>query len=278
MKNDSLYDTGKNLLLLNIEKSWELSQGVGVKIAGIEIGINLNFIITSIASGSRYVALAPERNANGSFTQIHVIDQIHNAVDKGFHIFCCPLAYPQLEYEKEWEEAIAKAVNNNMIIIAPTGNDNRRHICYPAMLEGVISVGASDDLGQRWINNRANGSNYGDKIDCIAPAYSGIRGFWDRFRYFDGGALAVAHIAGVVALLKSVNKSLSYQDVQDLIRKYSSHSVIGFSQELGFGLIDTFRALSSLKPLDVNTEQLIKNLRNIRLQIDSILADLGGEI
>ncbi len=83
-------------------------------------------------------------------------------------------------------------------------------------------------------------------------------------------------MCGVIALLKSIKKDLTYHDILDLIEQYSSHSVIGFNADIGFGVPDVFRMVSSITPSEIETDKLIKRLRLISLEIDSIMSELGG--
>jgi hypothetical protein len=260
--------------LLNLEKTWQYSQGYGIIVGLLDSNIESSqsaILISSIAGGVKYI-LSEESDYEPN--QAEIIDKIHHAIDSGCHVFCCSKSFRDLQYEKEWEEVIVKAFNNNLIIVAPTGNDNRRHIDFPAGLEGIVSVGSCDEIGNRWIQNHWNGSNYGEKIDCVCPTYHYPRSWiWQTI---DGGGVACANMCGVIGLLKSVKKNLSFHEIQDLIKQYSSHSVIGWNQEIGIGIPDVFRMLASIIPSDVNTENLIKRLRIVGLEIDSIIEELGG--
>ncbi len=264
------------LRLLNIDKARQYSQGYGVIVGILDSDIETSqsaMFISSIARGVKYVkALEHDYEPD----QIGIIAEIHHAIDSGAHVFCCSKSSRDLEYEKEWEEVIEKAFNNNLIIVSHTGNDNRDHINFPAGLEGIISVGSSDELGQRFIWNHWNGSNYGNKIDCIVPSCEQPKGLFRNWSQIDAGSIACANMCGVIALLKSVKKDLTYHDILDLIEQYSSHSVIGFNADIGFGVPDVFRMVSSITPSEIETDKLIKRLRLISLEIDSIMSELGG--
>lgn len=126
------------LRLLNIDKAHQYSQGYGVIVGLLDVDIETSqsaMLVSSIAKGVKYILCEKPRY---EFYQITVIDQIHRAIDSGCHIFCCSKSFRDLENEKEWEEVIEKAFNNNMIIVSHTGNDNKRRINFPAGLEGVI--------------------------------------------------------------------------------------------------------------------------------------------
>lgn len=263
--------------MINLEKAWKYSLGSGILVAILDRKIEDSqsaMLINSIAPQAKFFPV--EGVDRGFYNQIEVINQIHRSIDSGCAVFCCSQSFRDLECMEEWEEVIAKAVTNGMVIISHTGNDNRRHINFPAGIEGVIAVGSADEVGQRFIWNSQCGSNYGTKIDCIVPAHSQARGLFRNWGHVDPGAIACANMVGVVALLKSVKKGLSFQDVQDLIKAYSNYSVIGWSQDMGYGVPDVFRMLASISPSEVDTEKVLGRLRLIGLEIESIMSELEG--
>jgi len=215
-------------------------------------------------------------DASGYVSQINVINAINMAVDAGCSVVNISLAWPRLENEKEWQWAIANANKNNAIIIAATGNNNRKQIYYPANIEGIFSVGGCDELGQRWIANPWKGSNYGVKMECIGPAFVQPTTWFMRWRYttVDGTSMAAANMTGVVALLKEVG-TVTYNDLVDLVEKCSSHSTIGFNEELGWGVPDAYRMVTSVKPAEVDMDNIVQRLRAVRVEIESIIGELG---
>ncbi|HYC87605.1 MAG TPA: S8 family serine peptidase [Thermoanaerobaculia bacterium] len=61
-------------------------------------------------------------------------------------------------------EAIAKALERNIVLIAATGNNGSANLDYPAKFTGVIPVGAVDAEG-----HRASFSAYGGHMALVAP-------------------------------------------------------------------------------------------------------------
>ena len=115
--------------------------------------------------------------------------------------------------------AIAYARSHGVMFIAAAGNegnDNDSYGLYPASydLDNVISVAASDR------NDRlVSYSNYGSsKVDLAAPGDQ-IVSTWpgSDWAYLDGTSMAAPHVAGVVALLRSVAPEASVADVRQAL-------------------------------------------------------------
>ena len=60
--------------------------------------------------------------------------------------------------------AITYAINNGVVLIAASGNNNVSSVDYPASNSNVIAVGATG------LNNmRSSFSSYGTNLDIVAP-------------------------------------------------------------------------------------------------------------
>lgn len=65
---------------------------------------------------------------------------------------------------KTCKKLIDVLTNKGMMIVAAAGNDNSQKQRFPAALDKVIAVAASDQQ-----NQKATFSNYGNWIDIVAP-------------------------------------------------------------------------------------------------------------
>lgn len=166
--------------------------------------------------------------------------------------------------QNTYNQAIAAGV----IVIAAAGNENSSQLSYPASYDGVISVAASD-----FDNNRAPYSNFGSQIDITAPGGDGSKdnnndGHADgifsllvddstnirksAYVFYQGTSMASPHVAGVIALMRSVHPGLTPNDVDILLASGSITNDIGVSGRddiFGYGLIDALKAVNEAQAL-----------------------------
>ncbi|SBV98375.1 S8 family serine peptidase [uncultured Dysgonomonas sp.] len=135
------------------------------------------------------------------------------------------------------------------VVIFASGNDSAPTVSYPASLADVIAVGALTPTGLR-----ADFSNYGDALDVVAPGAhiptTTINGYTESF---GGTSAACPHVAGIAALILSINPELTSREVRNTIEStcrkvgdysYSVNKMNGtWNNEMGFGLVDAYAAV-----------------------------------
>lgn len=159
------------------------------------------------------------------------------------------------------QEAFDRAVATGATVVVAAGNDNTDASgVTPASCGNVITVGATDARGVR-----AGYSNFGARIDVMAPGgdlgrddtgdgepdgvLSTLRdpaSGQDTYGYLDGTSMAAPHVAGLVALMKTLRPGLTGPQVRDLLARTAT-PISGCSVGCGAGLIDAAAALRALQ-------------------------------
>lgn len=141
-------------------------------------------------------------------------------------------------YAKSMEDACQAAMNAGTIVVAASGNESQSSIGYPAKYKNVISVGAVDEN-----EVRGSFSNYGEGLTIMAPGvdvYSTIpNGGYD---YFSGTSMASPHIAGVVGLLKGINKDFTQAQIIQFLTSTAYEPDEYEEIEYGAGIADAYAA------------------------------------
>lgn len=154
------------------------------------------------------------------------------------------------------------AVSKGCILVAASGNDNSSLPTYPASFSNVISVGSSSRN-----DNKSDFSNYGQTLDCVAPAGSGYpsdqivcasSAVDSGYGLRTGTSFSAPQVAGFAAVLAS-NGVAWYEAVSRIARTcdkagaYPYVTVTGktlgtWNRYMGYGRINFYRAMKTLVP------------------------------
>jgi subtilisin family serine protease len=184
------------------------------------------------------------------------------------------------------------------VVVFSSGN-NSTSVEYPALLPNVIAVGAISPCGERKSSTSCDtettwGSNYGPELNIVAPGVLvsatdrlGTQGYnpddpihpdcggtiltsdysnQDYTVWFNGTSAACPHVAGVAALILSVNPDLTGQQVRDIIESTaqkvrpdlytysttSGHPNGTWNSQMGYGLVNAYAAVQAACPTMVN--------------------------
>ena len=167
------------------------------------------------------------------------------------------------------QDTFTAARNAGVIIVAAAGNESSSQFSYPASYDGVISVSAVDAVRQL-----TTYSNFGTAIDVAAPggdfrADRNADGYPDSvastggedtsgfisfiYRFSDGTSMASPHIAGVMALMKSVNADLTPMIIDQQLALGTLTDDLGAAgrdNSYGHGLINAQKAVTTALSLD----------------------------
>lgn len=135
-----------------------------------------------------------------------IIQAINWAIEKDVEVI--NMSFGTCEYSKALEEAINKAENAGILIVAAAGNDNVTE--YPAAFETVVSVGAVGPDGE--VSEFCDLNN---DIDIFAPGeYITSKDVFDNPIISDGTSLATPHVVAAAAELFVCNSSTNAKIVK----------------------------------------------------------------
>lgn len=172
-------------------------------------------------------------NSEGSGPESASGDAIRYAADHGAKVINMSLAStvscqgsPKHPWATIYQDAIDYATSKGVTVVVAAANDNTDASGYaPASCNNVVTVGATDQN-----DKRASFSNYGSYVDLAAPGVqilsvkaaqcsicnSTLNG---KYAYLQGTSMATPHVAGVAALLLSVNPALTPLQIEDCLKR-----------------------------------------------------------
>lgn len=168
------------------------------------------------------------------------------------------------------EAAINRADDNGKLVVAAAGNQGSDELIYPAAFDRVVGVGAVD-AGKV----RASYSNFGGSVDLVAPGGDATRDanldgnadlvistwgvddggdFIRSYAGLQGTSMAAPHVAGIYALMKSVNAELvTPGQFRAWLASGSLTESVGNRTEYGAGLINALKSVDAALDGSVST-------------------------
>ncbi|TYS59980.1 S8 family serine peptidase [Sutcliffiella horikoshii] len=205
--------------------------GHGTHVAGI-VGAKTNngSGIVSIVKDT-YIMPIKVGDRQGAFAS-DIASGVDYAIENGADIINISIAGPK--QNNTLKEAIDKAVNSGVMIVAAGGNNSSDTVEYPAGYPGVVSVGASSLTGEL-----ADFSNFGDSVAVVAPGVeifstlptsfsTSISGYGKM----SGTSMAAPLVSSQAAMLKSTDRNLTGRQLKEIIEE-SSKNALDFPVRLG---------------------------------------------
>lgn len=185
--------------------------GHGTALAGIAAaGVNNGIGIAGVAYGPN-IQIMPVQvlGADGTGTDLDIIDGIENATDRGASVILMGFSSP--DYSPSLDAAIAAAWNEGVVVVAATGNDGSTSATYPAGMAHVLGVTSTD------INDQIpSTSNTGSALVAAPGVGIVTTGVGNTYHSISGTSASAAHVAGLAGLLKA--SEFSNADIFDQIR------------------------------------------------------------
>ena len=207
-------------------------------------------------------------NENYIISDERIADGINYAWDiAGADVLSCSWMRPNSSVITNSINAATSSGRNGKgcIVVFASGNDTANSnydmtVKYPSYLDNVLSVGSIDAWG-----NRSSFSNFGTALNLVAPGerivtatVPEVKGLNDLYELSGGTSFATPQVAGVAALILSVNPNLTSREVMNIMEKtarkvrsdrYDYKNTPGrpngtWNIEMGYGLLDACAAVS----------------------------------
>ncbi|MEM9389018.1 MAG: S8 family serine peptidase [Bacteroidota bacterium] len=240
----------------------------GTKCAGVAAAAGNNGIgVAGVTWGALIMPIRVADEFNNTLVN-DLAQGILFAVDSGAHVISISIGFDQ------GTSSLANAINYaqqlDVLVFASRGNDDDTVDVYPSYYSNVISVGGLSPCDTRKTPTSCDGvnswgSSYGggqDKMDFVAPSVNimttdimGTDGTGGDYDFFGGTSAACPIAAGVGALIRSYNSSLTADEIRTIMRETSVDiGIPGYDDETGYGRIDAHAALVAASPEPVEVE------------------------
>ncbi|HOV17253.1 MAG TPA: S8 family serine peptidase [Candidatus Cloacimonadota bacterium] len=170
------------------------------------------------------------------------------------------MSWGDTNYSPIIADACNYAYEHGIVLVASAGNMPGPYLSYPAKLACVISVSAIDPY-----KALAGFASYGPELDLVAPGqmvYSTYKPSGpEMYKEMSGTSMSSPFVAGSAALLKSIQPTLSPDEVRaKLLTSTDDLGPDGVDQYFGHGLLNTQKLLETVTAPYINVEYPADNI------------------
>jgi subtilisin family serine protease len=139
------------------------------------------------------------------------------------------------------ESAVKLAASMGCVLVASAGNSGWDKPHYPSDYDEVLSVGTIYEN-----KDRDNQSNWGDRLDLMAPGTGVLTTtFFNDYKSVGGTSFAAPYAAATAALLLEKNNDLKLKEVFGILQQTSEDMAPGgWNPKIGAGLLNSERAVN----------------------------------
>ncbi|THA24214.1 serine protease [Streptomyces sp. RKND-216] len=212
-------------------------------IAGQGHGSDGSAGVKGLAPGAQILPVKFQDHESQTGVSFH--DGIRYAVDQGADVIS--ISQGTSEDSRDLR-AIEYAIENDVIVVASTGNDGKKRKEFPAAYPGVVSVGGVDTSGGVWER-----SSWGSNTTLIAPAEGNVVAdpkSASGYAMQDGTSNATAFVAAAAALVIAEHPDITAGQVINRLIKTAKvpHGENANAQlpdeKFGYGIVRPLRAVT----------------------------------
>jgi subtilisin family serine protease len=143
-------------------------------------------------------------------------------------------------------EMIDYGLENNVVVVAASGNDGQNTHQFPAGYAGVITVGATNGRDEL-----VHFSNRGQHISVTAPGYDIVSvGNTDTTEIvsMSGTSMATPFVTGLIANMLTFDPTLTPAEIKYLLESSADDlGDPGFDESFGWGRVNVFNAIAAVQ-------------------------------
>ena len=182
---------------------------------GMDVNGHGTFVAGLIAWAAPQAKILPVRvldsNGNGSLSSM--LNGITYAIANGATVI--NLSFGTTTSLKTLDKLAKSITDSGVVFVAASGNGSSTVPNYPAALEAVIGVSATDTN-----DYRASFANYGDYVTLSAPGVNIYSTFWHGgYGYASGTSFSTPQVASAAVIYKSLYPNAKGKDIKKAIGK-----------------------------------------------------------
>ncbi|MFM7014150.1 MAG: S8 family serine peptidase [Actinomycetota bacterium] len=205
--------------------------------------------VIGVAPGVKLLSVSMAFGVEDLDTDSQIAQGVIWAVDNGAQVINLSLTRNSTSWPKSWDAAFQYAFDNDVVIVAATGNrvDGTESISAPATIPGVISVAGLDREGRASELSSLSGFT----IALTAPSEDLVGAYpGGEYRIWQGTSGAAPMVSGLVALIRSEFPNMNAANVINrVISSANKAGFSGYSTAYGYGSIDAYSALTIELPI-----------------------------
>ncbi|MCB9205713.1 MAG: S8 family serine peptidase [Ignavibacteriales bacterium] len=218
--------------------------GHGTNVSGIIAAEHNSFGIAGIDPNVKILNLrAFDKNGNGE--EDDAASAIIYAVKMGAKVI--NMSWGDAIHSQYLKDVIEYAYENEVTLIASSGNNSSNLPHYPSSFPQVISVGAIQEN-----EVLASYSNYGSTIDLVAPGSQILTiGLENTYKKVSGTSASAPFVSGAVSIIKSI-KDFSSEEIKQILKSTTRDlGDNGWDTKYGAGTLNLEKALQILSPSEI---------------------------
>jgi subtilisin family serine protease len=214
--------------------------GHGTAVAGV-IGADTNNSngVAGLGWNTTIMPLVVVSSSNYA-TYADIASAMNYAADHGAKVISMSLG--GTSYSSTLQSAVDYAWSRGLVVVAAAGNNSSSAGFYPAALNNVVAVSATDGS-----DNLASFSNFGNWITVAAPGtYIQTTNNGGGYGNWQGTSFSAPHVSALAALVFAKNPALTNSQVVNILKNNSDDlGAAGFDTTYGWGRINAFRAVQA---------------------------------